>query len=143
MMIPIAIPTVIVVLTGVAYWKSRPAPVMSAEHEKIYKAAINGSLKDPRKLRALSDAFAGEGFVSQAKLLRQRAALRELPDPIKRQRRQIFRNAMKSTNKAAVLHLAKAYEKQGCTTAALRLREYASGLTNPPHPSTSSARAAS
>lgn len=126
--IPIAVPTVVVLLTGVVYFRKKPTAVMSDEQSKIYRAALSGALKDPVKLRKLSDAFAGEGFIPQAKLLRQRAALRELPEATKHQRRNIFRQALKSKNKPGVLNLAQAYEGQGCTNAAARLREYASGL---------------
>lgn len=126
--IPIAVPTVVIILSGVAYLRRKPTAVMSDEQAKIYRAALSGALKDPVKLRKLSDAFAGEGFIPQAKLLRQRAALRELPEATKHRRRQIFRDALKSKNKPAVLNLAQAYEGQGCTNAAARLRDYASGL---------------
>lgn len=126
--IPIAIPTVVIILSGVAYFRKKPTAIMSDEQAKIYKAALSGALKDPTKLRKLSDAFAGEGFIPQAKLLRQRAALRELPEATKHRRRQIWRDALRSKNKPGVLNLAQAYESQGCTNAAARLREYASGL---------------
>lgn len=126
--IPIAIPTVVVVLTGITYLRRKPTAIMSDEQAKIYKAALSGALKDPTKLRKLSDAFAGEGFIPQAKLLRQRAALRELPEATKHRRRQVFRDALKSKSKAGVLEVARAYESEGCTAAASRLREYASGL---------------
>lgn len=127
-MIPILVPTVILVLGGVAYLRRSNTPKASAEQDKIFRAAIGGSLKDPEKLRALSDAFAGEGLIPQARLLRQRAALRELPPHIKQARRQIWKKAIGSKNKRGVLVLAQAYEKEGCTDAAKRLRQYASGL---------------
>ncbi len=127
-MTPVAIPVIVIILGAGAYFRRRKPVEMTPERAKVYKAALSGSLKDPAKLRALSDAFAGEGLVTQAKLLRQRAALRELPETVKRARRQAFRNATKSKNKTAVLELAEAYEKEGCTAAASRLREYASGL---------------
>lgn len=123
------------VSASVAWWKRRRRQQpMTSNHQKIYNAAINGSLKDPSKLRALSAAFAGEGYVAQAKLLSQRAAIRELPKHIAKQRNIIFRRAMRSRNKAGVLHIASVYEKEGCTGAAARLREYASGLPNEPIP---------
>lgn len=136
-MIPIAlptigIPTVVILLTGVAYLKRRPQAEMTEEQTKIYKAALSGALKDPVKLRKLADAFASQGFMPQARLLRQRAALRELPEATKVKRRQCFRDALKSKNRTGVLKLADAYEKEGCTSAAARLRDYASGLEGAP-----------
>ncbi len=101
---------------------------MTPERQKIYTAAISGALKDPESLEKLATAFHGEGLTEQAKLLNQRAALRRLPHPIKVARRDVWRRAMKSQNKPGVLELAEAYDKEGCTAAAMRLREYASGL---------------
>lgn len=130
----IALP-VIIAAAGVALWKRRKRQQpMSPQHQKIYNAAISGSLKDPTKLRALSAVFAGEGYVAQAKLLNQRAAIRELPRSVAKQRNLIFRRALRSRNKAGVMHLSSVFEKEGCTGAAARLREYASGLPNEPIP---------
>lgn len=128
-MIPLlTLPTLVIVLGGVAFLRRKPAAEMTLQQRKVYNAAISGSLKDPDKLRRLSDAFAGEGFIPEARLLRQRAALRELPHHVKQARRQVWKKAMSSKNKAGVLTMADAYEKEGCTSAAARLREYASGL---------------
>lgn len=127
-MLQVAIPTVVIVLTGVAFLRKKPPAVMTDEQSKIYKAALSGALKDPVKLRSLAQAYAGAGFLPQAKLLNQRAALRELPKATQMKRRQVFKDALKSRNKKGVLQLADAYEKEGCTAAAARLREYASGL---------------
>lgn len=128
-MIPLIIPASVVILTGVVCFKKRKlTPALSTEQSRIYNSAINGALKDPVKLRRLSDVFAGEGHLTEAKLLRQRAALRELPPTIKIQRQNVFRRAMNSKNKTGVLHVADAYDREGCTGAAKRLRDYASGL---------------
>jgi|SRR5262245_2959780 len=128
-MIPVFIPVSIVMMTGVICFQKRNRKVdMTPEHTKIYNAAINGALKDPNKLRQLSDVFAGEGYIPQARLLRQRAQLRELSPAIKAARQSVFRRAMNSRNKTAVLHVAEAFERQGATGAAKKLREYGSGL---------------
>ncbi len=128
MFIPIQITTIVLGLAGVAWWRSKRPGVMTTERDRIYRAAIGGSLKDPHALRKLADAFEKEKLYPQALLLRQRAALRELPDDVKAKRRLVWRQAMRSKNKLAVLRLADAYEKEGCTTACARLRAYASGL---------------
>ena len=84
-MIPIALPVVVIILGGASYLRRKPAPSqMTPDQLKVYRAAISGSLKDPNKLRKLSDAFAGEGFIPEARLLRQRARLRELPSTTKK-----------------------------------------------------------
>lgn len=126
MLLPIA--TIVLALGGVAFVRAKRPGVMTAERDRVYRAAIGGSLKTPEKLRALADLFEKERLYPQAQLLRQRAALRELPDDIKKQRRLVFRRAMRSTNKAAVFAVADAYDKEGCTTACEKLRAYASGL---------------
>ena len=123
-----ALTALVVTLGGMAFLKAKRPGVMTAERDRIYRAAIGGSLKSPEKLRALADLFEKERLFPQAQLLRQRAALRELPDDIKKQRRLVFRRAMRSTNKAAVISVANAFDKEGCTTACEKLRAYASGL---------------
>lgn len=126
MLLPLA--TLVIALGGMAFVKSKRPGVMTADRDRLYRAAIGGSLKTPEKLRTLADLFEKERLFPQAQLLRQRAALRELPDDIKKQRRLVFRRAMRSTNKAAVIAIANAYDKEGCTTACEKLRAYASGL---------------
>lgn len=123
------IPVTIVVLCCGSYLrKNRNRGVMTPERMKIYSAAISGALKDPASLDRLANAFAGEGLSEQAVLLRKRAILRRLSKDVKEARRAVWKKAMQSKNKTAVFNLAAEYDKQGCTAAAMRLREYASGL---------------
>ncbi len=106
--------------------------VMTAERERIYKAALSGSLKDPQALHTLSEAFRKEGLNAQADLLSQRAALKERPPELKAKHDDAFRKALKSTNKVAVLQTAKAFASIGATGAAMRLAQYANGLGDTP-----------
>lgn len=126
----IGAPLIIVgILTGVAWYKARrPVGVMTAERDRVYRAAIGGALKTPEKLRELAKAFEKERLYPQAAVLRQRADLKELPPEVKQERNQVFRRAMKSKNKAAILAVADAYDKEGCTSACEKLRAYADGL---------------
>lgn len=101
---------------------------MTPERTKIFNAALAGGMQDPDNLDKLAATFAGQGLKEQAALLRRRAALKRLPNEIKLARRNVWRKAVKSTNKAAMMNLAAAYDHEGCTSAAMRLREIASGL---------------
>ncbi len=127
-MLPL-VPVGAVIVTGAAAYAAtrRKKKEMSQQQEKIYAAALN-TLKDPVKLRQLADTFEKEGFKAQADLLRKRAKLRELPEDIKAKRREIWRKAITSTNIPGILTVAAAYEKEGCTGAAAKLREYANSL---------------
>lgn len=130
LVIPVAVGTL-----AVANYVKRPKDygVMTAERTSLFNAAITGSLKDPDKLDKLATAFQGQGLYEQAKLLKQRAKLRRLPEDIQKARQAVFRKAMLSKNKAGILQLADVYDSEGCTGAAMRLREKASGLPdNPP-----------
>ncbi len=123
------IPVAIVILGIGGYAKMRKhRGEMTPERQKIFHAAISGALKDPVSLDKLASAFSGEGLHEQAKLLRQRAALKRLPQHIKEARAEVWRKAIVSKNKAGILKLAGAYDREGCTSAAMRLREIASGL---------------
>ena len=125
LVIPVAVGTL-----AVANYIRRPKDygTMTAERTSLFNAAISGALKDPDKLDTLATAFEGQGLFEQAKLLRQRAKLRRLPEDTQKARRDVFRKAMLSKNKQAILTLAAAYDAEGCTGAAMRLREKASGL---------------
>lgn len=102
--------------------------VMTEERKGVYNAILAGSLKDPDKIDEMAANFDVQGLKAEAKLLRQRAALRRLPDETKAARKEVFRKLLESKNKAALLHMAIAYDVEGCTGASARLRELASGL---------------
>ena len=130
LIIPVAVGSL-----AVANYVKRPKDygVMTAERTALFNAAISGALKDPNKLDKLATAFQQQGLNEHAILLRKRANLRRLPEDTQKQRREVFRKAMLSKNKAGILQLANVYDQEGCTGAAMRLREKASGLPdNPP-----------
>lgn len=128
-MLYVLIPATVVIL-AIRKVISRPKDygVMTAERKGVYNAILAGSLKDPAKIDEMAAKFEAEGLKAEAKLLRQRAALRRLPDETKAARKEVFRQALESKNKAGILHMAIAYDAEGCTGAAARLREVASGL---------------
>lgn len=115
-------------LTGIAVYRAQRPGAMTPERDKLYRKCLSGQVRDSSELRRIADQFQGWRLFPQAELLRQRAALRELPTDVKLARRATFRKGMASKNKAAVLKLADAFDGQGCTTAAHRLRLYGSGL---------------
>jgi hypothetical protein len=116
-----------------AWWRSQRPGVMTEERDRIYRNCIAGKVPTDR-MREIADAFEKERCFPQAKFLRQRIELRELPQEQKELRAAVFRKAMGSTNKAAVLRVAAAYESQAATIAASKLRKYASGLPDPEIP---------
>lgn len=121
---------IIIVLGGVAAYKAwkRPAKAgLTGERLAIYNAAIV-SLKEPEKLEQLASVFEGEGLREHATVLRQRAKLRGLPPKIKRERREIFSRAIKSTNVAGIKAVADAFERDGAIGAASELRRHAESL---------------
>lgn len=130
----IVIPILIAGLTGTAALvkhrrdKLKDDPRVQAQREAIYINALN-NVKDPAALRHLAQAFADQGMTAEADMLSKRAALQELPEEVKAQRKQIFHDAMKYTDPEKVYALADAFHSQGATGAAENLRAYASGLT--------------
>lgn len=102
--------------------------VMTEERKGVYNAILAGSLKDADKIDEMATNFDLQGLKAEAKLLRQRAALRRLPDETKNARKEVFRKMLECKDKAALLHMSIAYDTEGCTGAAARLRELASGL---------------
>lgn len=128
MVIP-AVPVIIILLGCGAYLRrDKEKGVMTPERTKIFNAALAGGMQDPDNLDKLAATFAGQGLKEQAELLRRRATLKRLPNEIKLARRNVWRKAIKSKNKSAMQRLAAAYDHEGCTCAAMRLREIASGI---------------
>jgi len=125
-MIPF-LPAAVAVLAGAAFFLKKKGGGMTPARLTIYYTALN-SERDPVKLRALAKTFKAEGLDAEAAMLEKRAKLRELPPEIKAARRQAFKDAMNSQNKDAILGMAQAYENEGATGAAEKLREYARGL---------------
>lgn len=124
------IPVLIVSAIGIAVARNlkRPAPKgMTAERRKVYEAALC-TLKEPTKLRQLADAFEAEDCIAEARLLRQRASLRELPPEIKAQRRAVYSRAINSSNVKGILKVASAFAGEGATGAANHLRRHANSL---------------
>ena len=128
-MIPV-VPVAIVLLGCGAFFrnKSRNHGVMTPDRQKIFHAALAGGMQDPDNLDQLAKEFENQGLPDQGALLRQRANLRRLPNEIKLARRKVWRKATKSTNRSGMIALADAYEREGCTSAAMRLREIIAGL---------------
>ena len=100
---------------------------MTPERKNIYEAALKTKLP-AEKLRALADAFEKEGLKEEAEMLRKRAALRDAPPNVKKDRRIAYKKGITSKDPAAVEQLAGAFQKMGATSAALNLKRYAAGL---------------
>ncbi len=137
-MLPVLLPIGIAVLGGLAWRKAHKKTDdariglddnggLSPDRAVIYKTALE-KLEDPEKLRTLAAVFRAEGLEPHAVMLEKRARLRALPQETKRARRAVYRKAMGSKNREAILAVADAYENDGATSSAENLRTYAAGL---------------
>lgn len=125
---PLVLPAIVLTLGGFAYHKVKhKRRGMTPERKKILDAALNTN-KNPNELRKLADSFEKEGQRAAATLLRKRAKLRELPPEVKQKRRDIMRDALKSTNAKDVDKLAACFEEQGATGCAEMLRKHADAI---------------
>lgn len=124
------IPVAIGVLTAGAYWRNRTRKhgIMTEERQKVFGAALGGGVQNPDNLEKLAKSFEDNGLPEQGALLRQRASLQRLPNEVKLARRKAWRKAIKSQNKPVMIEIADLYEREGCTSAAMRLREIISGM---------------
>jgi hypothetical protein len=126
MLLPIAIVTTVIYAVRKAS-KRKSNAGMTATRMRIYQSALV-TLKDSEKLRRLAQVFEDEGCVAEARVLRQRAALRDLPKETKTQRRLVFSRAIRSSNVDAVRKVAAAFAGEGAVGAAANLRRHAESL---------------
>lgn len=124
---------------GVGYLGGRRYSVvhgMTPQRKAIFEEALK-SMADPVKLRKLADEFEKEGLKEEATLLRNRAALRELPPEQKAARKDAFHKMMSvgskdnpvTPDKIAQLEKAAAtFHAQGATGNAARIREHVAAL---------------
>jgi len=110
-----------------AWWRAKHKKGMTPERKKIFEQAMK-SLKEPEKLNTLADAFEKEGLKDEATQLRKRAKLRALPPDTQVARREAMKKALASKDPVAVEKVAAAFDKEGATGAAAKLRQYAAGL---------------
>jgi len=123
------LPAAIFGLASLVAMKKPPPPPSEAtiaNRRMIYQVALQ--CKDPVKLRKLAEAYRSEGHKAEAVMLEKRAVLRELPDNVKIARREAFEKGLASKNASGVRNLAAAFEHEGCTDAAARLREHAAAI---------------
>jgi len=139
-MLPLALPYLAIGALGIGAWwakKRRDTQatihgeggygVLTPERQAAYEVAMNEA-KDADKIDDLANEFDKAGLKDQAMLLHKRAKLRRLPKEVKEQRRAIYKKALQSTNKQAVLDVAKSFQMEGCAGTAKKLYEYAQGL---------------
>lgn len=110
-----------------AFWNSRRPGEMNETRDRAYVECLSGRVP-VEKMRELANAFEKARCYPQARMLRLRINLEELPAEKKDERRAIFQRAMESKNHAAVLRVAQAFEQEGATTSASRLRAHAERL---------------
>ncbi len=110
--------------------------MMTPERQVYYEVAMlyapaseddikNGKVK---ALEDLADAFEEVGCKDQAIMLRKKSCSRSKPPEIQEARKQVYRDALASNDKAYVERVANAFYEEGCWGAAKELFEYAAGL---------------
>lgn len=126
-----ALPIGVGLLAGWAWYakskRENAPPSVVAERKKIFETALNSKL-EASQLKELAAAFHKVGMKAEGSLLEKRAALREAPESVTAERREIFKRAMKQRDPKVVLETAEAFDELGATGAAANLREYAKGL---------------
>ncbi len=104
-----------------------PKGVMTPKRKLIFAKAMS-SIKEPEELLKLADAYEGEGLRAEARALRKRAKLRELPLEVKDKRRIAFRKCMACDNPDLILKIAKAFQDEGALDAAKSLRDHSEAV---------------
>jgi hypothetical protein len=111
---------------GVLIWKKLgQGHEWTPEHEEMYQAALE-NLKGEAgviKLREIADECAKNGHHVKAFALRKRADLRATPAKLKKERHEVYKRAMRSTNVEAMLNVALEFERITATKAAQDIRE--------------------
>jgi hypothetical protein len=119
-------------LVGLAVHQAvKPGPgVMTHERRLVFRHALDRTTppSTPAQLLELADKFDSEGLPAYSEILRKRAAMRLRPPALKAQYREAFRKAMSSTDTVLIRNAAIAFEAQGLTENASKLRDYAVGL---------------
>lgn len=118
-----------------ALWNSQRSGEMTEQRDRIYRDCLSGRVP-PEKMRKVADAFEKARCYPQARMLRLRVELSDLPPEIQAQRRADFAKGMASKNGPGVLRLAQAFEDQGATSSAAKLRRHARALAKAAIPET-------
>jgi hypothetical protein len=130
------IPIAIVGLAGLAFraksnrdatFAGQNMGIMTPSRQVIYDTAMN-KVEDPQKLIAIASQFEAQGLPDHGDMLRKRAALRSLPDAVKKARHDAFVKGMQSKDRMKVIALAAAFHREGCSGSAADLYKYAAGL---------------
>lgn len=124
---PILLP---VALAGGAIYKYRGSKPkgLTPEQKKIYENALKSKSMTPAQLRQLAEGFLKAGAKEEASLLKKRAKLREMPPEVHSARKQVMKAALKSTNISGIEGVAAAFEGEGATGCAAKLRAHAHSL---------------
>jgi hypothetical protein len=98
--------------------------ILTAARDERYRVAMS-SCYDPQALLTEAKLFAEYGLKAQSAMLKRRAEWRSRPEELKTTHEDIFQKAMRSTNIAAILEVAAAFEGWTATKKASALREHA------------------
>jgi hypothetical protein len=120
------LPIAVTLLAGGSFWagkKHLDKKKYTPERRMVFETAMD-SVKDATKLMALADVFEQQGLRAQAVLLRKRARLRSLPQPIKDARRQAMAKAFMSKDITQLGKFADALDSETAYSNAAKIRAY-------------------
>jgi hypothetical protein len=100
---------------------------LTPKRKLIFQRAME-TIKDPKDLVKIADAFAAEGLKDEALALRKRAKLRGLSKEERDKRSYAYKKAMSSDNPEAIDKLADAFLHDSSFTAARNLKEHANAV---------------
>jgi hypothetical protein len=124
------LPLGIMALIGTSAWagkKHLDKKKYTPERKMIFETAME-KVKDAGKLNQLADKFAEQGLKAQATLLRKRAKLRALPEPVKAERREAMRKAFLCKAPDKLLKFADILDAETAYANAAKIRAYAKTL---------------
>jgi hypothetical protein len=98
--------------------------VLTPSRDERYRNVMQ-SVHDPLVLLQEAKTFAENGLKVQAAMLRKRAEWRMRPPNLKKEHEDIYQRALKSSNIAAILDVARGFEEWTATRKAATLRERA------------------
>jgi hypothetical protein len=121
------IPVLVAGAIGTAVYKAHTKKGLTPERKKVYEALMN-SARPPAEYEKMAVEFEKNGLTTEADMLRKRAKLAAASPEEKAEHNAVYKKALASTNKEAVLRVANAFHLQGAIGAATSLRKYAAGI---------------
>ena len=123
------IPVVLGAGTIYAWHRAKGRKKLTEERKAEFINALQNE-KESSKVRDLADKFDKEGLRAEAKELRKRADVIDLPAETKQKYRDAYKAGLSAKDPKTVLNLASALFKKGFYNSAKNLKDYAAGLVS-------------